>query len=276
MALRSRTAIALVLLCPAACAGNPVESAESGSVGGSSTGNADSGASASTTKGSSTNSDTTQGTSASSTTSASDVTSASDPTLTSGNDSGTGSDTDPGTSQAVDPTTDGGGSSSGGNAATSNVSAGSSEGTQDCDDIDEPNDSYNVATPLASVDCTTAAVEVANVMDPATGDDWFQFHGDWICGDPQPIAHVTLLDGAAASICLYPACSQPVTTYYACQTGQDNPGMGCCNAPGGSTVDMWLNCSNTDDESADVWVEFQNPGNACEPYSFEYSFLSDA
>ncbi len=274
MALRSRTAIALVLLCPAACAGNPVESAESGSVGGSSTGNADSGASASTTKGSSTNSDTTQGTSASSTTSASDVTSASDPTLTSGNDSGTGSDTDPGTSHVVDPTTDGGGSSSGGNAATSNVSGGSSGGGA-CDDENEPNDSYNIATPLAGIDCTTAPTEVADVMDPTTGEDWFEYFGSWTCGTPEPIARVAVLEGPALDFCLYPSCAQLVGTFYSCQTGENNPNAGCCNAPGESEVDMWINCADTDDESATVWVQFFNPGNACEPYSFEYSFLSD-
>ena len=276
MALRSWTAIATVLL-GSACAGNPIESSDAGSVGGSSSGSGSAGASATSASSASSqgSADTTQGTSASTTTSASDVTSASDPTLTSADaTAGSSGDSDPGTSNAVEPTTDGGGSSSG-NAATSNVSVGSSEGGPACNDTDEPNDAYNAATPLTDIDCNAAATEVANVMDPATGDDWFEFHGDWVCGAPEPIAHVSLIDGAVADICLYPACDAPVLTYYSCTTGQSNAGMGCCTSPGGSTVDMWIDCDNEGDESATVWVEFVNPAAECAPYSFEYSFLPD-
>lgn len=260
----------------AACTGNPVES--NGEVAGGG-GGGDSGdtTAAVTSTSATTATTTTQGSAEGSTSSSPTTDPSAGPTGEASTANAEGSSGDePGSSSNPVETVTLTGLSETEATVTTDVSGG--EGSQDtggCDDPYEPNDDSASAVDLGGVDCHDAPSVLDAALDVNTGNDWYRFTGEWTCDDFEDgLATVTVTNGNPARVCLYPDCVTPGTTYYACPIGDDLGDGICCTANGEDTVQQYVNCPFTADESVYVWVYVESAGQSCEPYSLDYGYGS--
>jgi len=141
-------------------------------------------------------------------------------------------------------------------------------------EIDEPNESEILATPLGTIDdCDSSGSDVAAVSS-GTGDvDWMVFHGTDTFGcsvDP-----TVQIDAPSSRLCAFALCAKGTTTIQNCGIGTPavSPGgtHGCCTT---STQSMKLQiaCSGSDDSAA-MYIRVDQPtSNQCVPYDVTYHY----
>ncbi len=186
--------------------------------------------------------------------------------------------TDP-TNATTDPTnatttTDG---TTGGSTTTDGTTGGSTTGGNVCDDPGfEPNEDEDTAEDLGDKGCGEMAGTVMGVLDGDTDVDFSTFHGvdGMACGFNNPFISVTLTASDAVRLCVYTDCDNG-TPMFMCPMGSmftmsPNGLPGCC---GCGDMSFQFNCSNSQNESADVYVSVdQAPVDSCVDWSVGYAW----
>jgi hypothetical protein len=155
-------------------------------------------------------------------------------------------------------------------AAASAASAGAACGPSD----PEPNNDIASAHDLGGVtDCDSDGATMGGVLDGAGDRDWYTLHGDDKFGckvDPAFTVQCT----EPVTLCAYFLCDSGGTVV-TCH-GASAPAVsvmgdkGCC----GDVLSMSpsLDCTSTNEDSAQVWLEVSTAAQACVGYSIQYHY----
>lgn len=159
----------------------------------------------------------------------------------------------------------------GGTTDTGSTGGGSCE-----DPGPEPNEDEANAVPKPEAGCDAEPGDIVGVLNEDQDTDWFSYHGVWDCGAGDALPAVTL-DAADGELrlCVFAECDQGEADVE-CQEGDPATSPagfpGCCTEPDGAPLGQ-LNCTNTDDESALVYVRVDHGGaGVCTGYTLGYSF----
>jgi hypothetical protein len=140
-------------------------------------------------------------------------------------------------------------------------------------EIDEPNASEILATPLGTIDdCDSSGSNVKGVSS-GTGDvDWMVFHGTDTFGcsvDP-----TVQIDASGVRLCAFALCDDGTTTIQDCNgaTAATSPAgtHGCCTT-GTKSMTVSINCSGTNDSAA-IFIRVDQTQNQCVAYDVAYHF----
>ncbi len=202
--------------------------------------------------------------------------SASDATSSPTTGSATNVTTDPTTATTTDPTTTTD-ATTGDGTTGDGTTGGSTTGAPVCDDPGfEPNEDEDSAEDLGDQGCGDMDGSIVGVLDGDADIDFSTFHGvdSMACGFQNPFIGVTLTASDAVRLCVYTDCDNG-TPMFMCPMGSmsamsPNGLPGCCGA---GDMSFQFNCSNSQNESADVYVSVdQAPVDACVDYTIAYSW----
>lgn len=183
----------------------------------------------------------------------------------------------------IDPVTGVGGapgaSGSGGLLTTGNTTvgvtvgvgaAGGQGGMPPCSDLDEPNDSEEMAPSLGAInDCDGNGALLVGALDGPGDADWYQYEGsdDFGCVvDPDR----AFTANASLRLCKFADCDGVSVTCEGGSQSETSPGgkPGCCHTQGFS---MAVGCDGISDD-ATVFFRFDQAGSACVEYSLEFHY----
>ena len=160
---------------------------------------------------------------------------------------------------------------------TDGTTGGSTTGAPICNDPGfEPNEDENSAEDLGDQGCGDMAGSIVGVLDGATDVDFSTFFGvdSQACNFQNPVIGLTLTASDAVRLCVYTDCDNG-TPMFTCPMGSmsamSSTGLpGCCGA---GDMSFQFNCSQSQDESADVYISVdQAPADSCVDYTIAYSW----
>jgi hypothetical protein len=139
-------------------------------------------------------------------------------------------------------------------------------------EIDEPNASEILATPLGIIDDCDSSGSSVHGVSSGTGDvDWMVFHGTDTFGcsvDP-----TLSINATGVRLCAFALCDDGTTTIQNCNgaTAATSPAgtHGCCTNT--KNLSVQINCSGTNDSAA-IYVRVDQTQNQCVAYDVAYHY----
>ena len=160
---------------------------------------------------------------------------------------------------------------------TDGTSTSTSTGGNVCEDPGpEPNEDEDTADDLGDQGCGDMDGTITGVLNGDGDIDFSTFHGvdSMACGFNNPFIGLTLTASDAVRLCVFTDCDNG-TPMFMCPQGSmfamSPSGLpGCC---GNGDMQFQFNCSQSQNESADVFVRVdQAPVDACVDYTIGYSW----